>query len=734
MTFQDFFEHIYQSFVKHSPSYNKGKIELVIDLLEGAQNPLYGTITNIREMNIRVFEKWFKWDAKRKSFESASYVDLFKEMEEGREIDTFVEQGFIDMLQRQASEYKLSWESIRDEFAEHHDAQLVSLWGSNRNDFYRYLARQCHVISCGPLLMTFQDFFNCLYLEFKNKRGLGGIEGFTTQILNASQNASIVDQLGDIRIRESTVNNWLKGKIRPKKGLSDPYTKAFIIQIDGELTDIFVEENFANAVRTLAEQHKVPWERIRDCFAVFPGSFITGTGCESAPSFYSLLAWECHEIICRSRTGHAEIRRMHSLSAIIEAGIQSEVSGSRAHPSSPSFLSSSPSQNALFTGREEELLDLAKLVQTHGQVALWGLAGVGKSEVLRQFYFLNHNEYDHSLYIEWKYASGSLAAWYELFSSSLDIPTSGSSEGTPKDRYERSLSFYKEHIKGRILIVIDAIPVDFDDDVIIELSKLGAFILFSSRRIENNYSRPYQLDVMIQEEARELFCAYSGRKQVSLTTTEKGALEDIEEMLEGHPLGLELIARVHKKDRVHLTDIVDIIRAKGFFISESKLRTAWNDGKQGTIKQHFERLFALHLFPLGSPKADIISLYALFPGIVIPMEALMAWMNWEADMIEHFGDLQSIALLTWDEEGKGYLLHPVITEIGRYLFPLGWQKGDLGYTLLLGLNAALESLTDTPHASPIGFEEHLEADIEHRSIKEKVVTLLKQNSLQGTSD
>ena len=358
--------------------------------------------------------------------------------------------------------------------------------------------------------------------------------------------------------------------------------------------------------------------------------------------------------------------------------------------SNGTFIPSSIARNPLFVGRSDVLSDLESLLQQHRLVALTGIAGIGKTDVIVQFYALQHHKYDHHVFLTWNSESGSLLAWKELFCSAVDLPMAGFADETLDYRYARALAFYWQKMTGRKLLVIDALPLDYAEEVIEELSRLEADILLVCRRTVDNYFTKYQLDVMIPEESEQLFCVHTNIELDTLSESDKSLLASIVHSAGSHPLTLEMLAKVLRTEKSSLNEIVDRISHMGLIISNAPIATGWMPLEQGPLSKSFAKLIEPYDIKPESYTAKILAVYAILPALSVSSHDVISWMGWPSDVKTYWADLEAISLLKWDTEHNAYVMHPVIAEAVRSVFPLRWEEGELGDTLLQGMEVATE--------------------------------------------
>ena len=371
------------------------------------------------------------------------------------------------------------------------------------------------------------------------------------------------------------------------------------------------------------------------------------------------------------------------------------------------FKTSFITKNIHFTGRANVLKELNNLLKTHHLVALWGLGGLGKSEVLKQYYLEHKMEYNHHVFLSWISDNGSLSTWQELFISSLNVSIDGFENETIEERYERTRQTIYNQLDGRKLIIIDAIPIDASNDVLKELSSLDADVLISSRKKPDLYFKHFQLDVLSQAESIALFCSCANIEPHAISEAENLSLVSIMETSGNYPLAIELIARIHEAEHNLISDTQEQIDNLGLAFSETKVDALWSGNEQYSLIQNFIKILNLYHIEANSSIANTLSLYAIFPSLPVSSNDIINWVKWDKSAKTQWHVLEKLALIKWDQDSRAYVMHQVIAEAIRIIFPLEWEVESLGETLLLGISEAIDWDNTIIPNIPSGFTRYI---------------------------
>ena len=537
-----------------------------------------------------------------------------------------------------------------------------------------YLASSLRVVSDAERgwVMSFKEFFDCLCPKGRKRNyPSGGKIRYIAALLNSAGGFTEFDEDA---ITEDMVKNWLH---KGSKGYLQKFRNSRVVEVD----DRFDETAF---ILRLKHFPIASWQEVQTDFLLFSNPNMLDLHTTNETEFYQSLAKQMHSIL-----GTVPMPRWEVSSSSPPSPGELEQEDAVHKTEAVFFTPSQVVWNGQYVAREQIASDLHEHLINHRLVALWGLAGLGKSEISKRYYLDHAKDYDHHVFLTWSKEDGNISAWQELFSNALATPISTKNEASFNDHYQQALVEYRQ-LKGSKLLVIDALPIDFEDEVIKELASLNADILLSSRRMIDQYFKPYALEPMNQNEAVELFCIYAQLINTDLSEKERRALDAIITIAGRHPLTIELIARVQKREHLSLVSTLAKIEQLGFDISRSLIKTAWGDTEQATLAEHLVKLLSLYEIEPGSSLADILSIFAVFPALPLSLNELGNWLDWTDEMLAEVSILEDLALLKWQNKSEAYAMHQVLAEAVRHSYPIDWGEGKLGLQLHKGLWRAIQ--------------------------------------------
>jgi len=354
----------------------------------------------------------------------------------------------------------------------------------------------------------------------------------------------------------------------------------------------------------------------------------------------------------------------------------------RKFPKTEEQVKPNPPNNILyhgsknFVGREEELAQIDQNLKKSGIVAISGMGGVGKTELVTQY--ARRNESDFPGGICWLRARESvLAEEIILFAQNemqLQVPQQNF-QGKTLSLVEQVDWYWKNWrpSDGLVLVILDDVT-DFGNCLEF-LPKNNRFRLLITTRLRNldaNIEEIY-LDVLIPEQALELFTAIVGVKRVQ---KELEIAQKLCDELGYLPLGLELLGRyiVKKPPQWTLAKMLERLQRQkiedeAINPQEEQLIKSLTTAQKG-IKAAFE-LSWRELEPITQRVGELLSLFAPTIFAWEWVETVAKRLNWDSSNVETANDelLYRQNLIQYVDEREGfYQIHPLIREFLKVKF------------------------------------------------------------------
>ncbi|MBE6842936.1 MAG: serine/threonine protein kinase [Ruminococcus sp.] len=305
-----------------------------------------------------------------------------------------------------------------------------------------------------------------------------------------------------------------------------------------------------------------------------------------------------------------------------------------------------------FTGRDEELKIISESLEINSLLWVYGIGGIGKSTIVRNFIHQKKAEYDVIIYLE--YDKNIIRTFTDDRQLKLSTVRKDTNE-TPKEYFYRKLEILELICTNKkVLFVID----NFDGLITKEFSLLmryGWHTLIVSRRKppENSFT---SLHIEAFSDTNELYSLISLNLRRSLTSEEKSYFDEIIKITEGHTLTLELIARQISAGNIAVSDALELIKENGFLqLSDEKINN-YKDGEEiyGTLSAIISSLFDC------SGMSDSCRTY-------LKVISLIDYRGFEKsfvyDILKLNADIISkLAFEGWLYNGDVIRVHPVISE------------------------------------------------------------------------
>lgn len=328
-----------------------------------------------------------------------------------------------------------------------------------------------------------------------------------------------------------------------------------------------------------------------------------------------------------------------------------------------------------FVGRDNELKEISKRLETNNVLFINGVGGIGKSAVVRKFIHESNDEYDVMLYLEY---DGDIKHTI-TDDDQIHISTVRRYSGESIEAYyDRKLNAVKNICSGKkALLVID----NFTDRVTKELNNIlsmgyDTIVVTRNNLPKNSYPVMTVRAIENRDELHKLISANLGRQ---ISKEEKNAFDNIIDLTQGHTLVIELIARQTASGCISAVKALELIKKEGF--------THYSDDKIGNIKDGVEMYAPIdeiisELFKAGNmPKPHVTALKTL---------ALLSVRGFEAKLfcdilkVISISDLMALSSQGWIYFDDRVRVHTVIAEAVR-----AWDWRDLQHEQIMELYSSV---------------------------------------------
>ena len=300
-----------------------------------------------------------------------------------------------------------------------------------------------------------------------------------------------------------------------------------------------------------------------------------------------------------------------------------------------------------FVGRDDETTELHFLLEDNSKVFLYGIAGIGKSELAKSYAKQYKKYYTNILYFEY---AGDLHQSVTDMDFADDLP-----EDTEEERFRKHNRFLRS-LKDDTLIIIDNFNATATQDSFLSVMlKYRCRILFTTRSKFDSYCTLHLKEI---KESSSLFQLVSSF--YSEAEEHRSLVEEIIETVHRHTFAVELAAKLLENGILAPHQLlIKLQEEKASLHNEDKIKVM-KDGQSSnaTYYNHIHTLFSL--YSLSRKQQDIMCNMCFMPSSGISARIFSKWLelptlNDVNDLIET-GFVQSSLRHTIS-------LHPMIQEI-----------------------------------------------------------------------
>lgn len=300
-----------------------------------------------------------------------------------------------------------------------------------------------------------------------------------------------------------------------------------------------------------------------------------------------------------------------------------------------------------FVGREEELGELHTMLEENSKVFLYGIAGIGKSEMAKAYAKQYKKYYTNILYIEY---SGDLHQSVTDMDFTDDLPEDSEEEQFRKhNRFLRSL-------KDDTLLIIDNFNVAATQDSFLSVMlKYRCRILFTTRSKFDGHC------ILQLKEIRESSCLFQLVSAFYSEAEEHRTLvEEIIETVHRHTFAVELAAKLLENGILPPEQLLEKLREEKASLENEDKINAIKDGQscKVTYYNHIHTLFSL--YSISQEQQDIMHDLCFLPPAGISARIFADWLG-----LTTLNDINDLIETGFVQANTRHTisLHPMIQEI-----------------------------------------------------------------------
>ena len=300
-----------------------------------------------------------------------------------------------------------------------------------------------------------------------------------------------------------------------------------------------------------------------------------------------------------------------------------------------------------FLGRDKELEELHTMLEENLHVFLYGIAGIGKSELAKAYAKQYKKHYTNILYVEY---TGDLHQDITDMDFIDDPP-----ESSEQERFQRHNRFLRS-LKSDTLLIIDNFNVTATQDSFLSVVlKYRCQILFTTRSNLNEYCTFQLKEIKDINILFQLTSAFYSEADKSRSTVEK-----IIETVHYHTFAVKLAAKLLENGISTPNQLLAKLQdEKASLDNEDKIRVI-KDGQssKATYYSHIHTLFSLYV--LSRKEQDIMCNLCFLPSTGISARIFAKWL--ELSTLNEINDLIETGFVQTTTRHT-ISLHPMIKEI-----------------------------------------------------------------------
>lgn len=337
----------------------------------------------------------------------------------------------------------------------------------------------------------------------------------------------------------------------------------------------------------------------------------------------------------------------YSLTCRKNSPVSVSQSSSRAGVRPETIMLSVPPNRTVIIGRDSECKKIANTLSSRSIIFLWGVAGIGKSELAKHYINANKDSFSNTIYIP--------------FNTSIkeSIANMNFIGDNPEDSTEARFANHLHQLytyETDTVVLLDNFNINPDSDPNFSLLANGKFqLIITSRNKPIDYPE-YEVKELSSQNCLELFKLHAPQ------TLSKKQMKVIVEMVYSHTLLIVMIARTLKYTELNYEDIINALSTGITETPTSSTIPITKDGQTSSaLYQHY--LFNLiELTNLTRNELNVLCTLSLMPIDGIPVAAAKTYT--EQVNLNDINYLIRLGYISWDEANDSNLsVHPLISEI-----------------------------------------------------------------------
>ena len=257
-------------------------------------------------------------------------------------------------------------------------------------------------------------------------------------------------------------------------------------------------------------------------------------------------------------------KRIKELADRIEYVLNNNVSASQSEYKYDNYLTALKSTAICnftgFIGRKRELKEIEENIKNYGKVFLYGMGGIGKSELAKKYAKLNETKYDTIIFSVYENSLKDMILndkFFYIENFKKKVCEDGSLESND-EFFIRKLNEIKRLSNEKTLIIIDNFNTDNKEELKLLID--GNYHLIFTTRNDFSYSRLPVITINQMEDKADLISLFEENYIIKLKEEDKEIVYEIINEIKGHTLVITLIASLMRLTRISPKKMLEKIK------------------------------------------------------------------------------------------------------------------------------------------------------------------------------
>lgn len=300
-----------------------------------------------------------------------------------------------------------------------------------------------------------------------------------------------------------------------------------------------------------------------------------------------------------------------------------------------------------FVGREEELGELHTMLEENSKVFLYGIAGIGKSEMAKAYAKQYKKYYTNILYVEY---TGDLHQSVTDMDFTDDLP-----EDSEEERFRKHNRFLRSLKDDTLLIINNFNVTSTQDSFLSVVLKYRCRILFTTRSKFDGHCILQLKEIREPSSLFQLASAFYSEAEEHRTL-----VEEIIETVHRHTFAVELAAKLLENGILPPEQLLEKLRVEKASLENEDKINAIKDGQnsKATYYNHIHTLFSL--YSISQEQQDIMRDFCFLPPAGISARIFADWLG-----LTTLNDINDLIETGFVQANTRHTisLHPMIQEI-----------------------------------------------------------------------